>query len=100
MELDGGEKQTIALAIDRRADVVIMDETPITVFGTNHQLPITRSHLKIPSPPGQGERVRVRGSAENVFLAMNTIAIASPHPSPLPTIAGRGSIFETASKHL
>lgn len=26
MELDGGEKQNIALAIDRRADLVIMDE--------------------------------------------------------------------------
>ena len=26
MELDGGEKQTIALAIDRRANLVIMDE--------------------------------------------------------------------------
>ena len=27
---------------------------------------------------------------------MYTIANASPHPGPLPTIAGRGSIFETA----
>jgi hypothetical protein len=33
-----------------------------------------------------------------LFFAMKLIAIASPLPSPLPTIAGRGGIFETASQ--
>ena len=56
---------------------------------------------KIPSPPVQGEslrsrrggRVRLRGQVKILFFATKLIAIASPLPSPLPTIAGRGSIF-------
>jgi len=84
MELDGGEKQTIALAIDRRADLVIMDErlgrrvaeyVGLKVTGTLGVLAKAKSVGLIPSFRAAADALR----SEGMYYSAELIARLSDH---------------------
>ncbi len=84
MELDGGEKQTIALAIARRADLVIIDErlgrrlaqyVGLKVTGTLGVLAKAKSVGLIPSFRAAADALRYEG----IFYSAALIARLCDH---------------------